>query len=351
MSSFAFANGNKRNVTNLWLIDPGIPGHTTQVEGIGRIFQQETGAECVWISGKSTRKGLLRSLIRRGSRWVPSGLLPKVAKVIYPEVELPRRKPDLIVTSGSKTIPLCRLLKRLTGAPSLFLGSIERPRSDYFDLVVLPATMDLPNEMIVPLVETGQSSERAAAAAQCRWPDGPPANCWTMVLGGTSSTHVFTAEEWRELATEMNRLARLHGIQWLISTSRRTGVETENLLRSILDPSVIREAIWWGTNPEKGLAAFLSAGEGVFVTRDSMTMVSEAIAVKEHAGIICPADCRLKADSIYARYLERLEREGRATLHPTRGISISSASFEPEPIAKSQAKFAAGLIERVRQLL
>jgi mitochondrial fission protein ELM1 len=345
------ANGTKRNIRNLWLIDPGIPGHTTQVEGVGRIFQQGTGAECVWISGKSTEKGFLRSLIRRSSHFIPTRLLPRVAKILYPEVDLPRHRPDLIVTSGSKTIPLCRLLKRLTGAPSVFLGSIERPRSDYFDLVVLPTTMDLPNEMIVPLVETGQSSERAAVAAQRRWPDGTPRNCWTMVLGGTSSTHVFTAREWRELATEMNRLAALHGIQWLISTSRRTGVETENLLRSTLDPSVIREAIWWGTNPEKGLAAFLSAGEKVFVTRDSLTMVSEAIAVKEHAGIICPADCRLKADSIYARYLERLEREGRATSYHTREISIASSPLAPEPIAEGQAKFAAGLIGRVRQLL
>jgi mitochondrial fission protein ELM1 len=345
------ANGNKRNVTNLWLIDPGIPGHTTQVEGVGRIFQEETGAKCVWISGKSTHKGLVRSLVRRSSRFVPSRLLPYVAKVIYTEIELPRCKPDLIVTSGSKTIPLCRLLKRLTGAPSLFLGSIERPRSDSFDLVVLPATMGLPNEIIVPLVETGQSTERAADAAQSRWPGGVPNNCWTMVLGGSSSTHVFTAQEWRELAAEMNRLARLHGIQWLISTSRRTGIETETLLRATLDPSVIREAIWWGSRPQKGLAAFLSAGEKVFVTRDSMTMVSEAIAVKERAGIICPADCRLGATSIYARYLERLALEGRATFHPTREISISGTSFEPEPIAKSQAKFAAGLIERVRQLL
>ena len=76
----------------------------------------------------------------------------------------------------------------------------------------------------------------------------------------------------------MNDLAARHGVRWLISTSRRTRRTGEDALRESLAPDNVAYAVWWSQREERILGDLMGAAERLFVTVDSMSMISESIA-------------------------------------------------------------------------
>jgi len=332
----------------VWLIDAGLPGHTIQVRAVGDIFVKKAGAECHWIKAQLSVKGTLRSLTRRLVDRIPPAMAPALGRWMYRGLQLPPGSPDLIISSSSHTASLCRLLARMSGATSVFLGSIASwRRSQWMDILVVTAESDRPNALIAPLTQTGQTAAKAAAAAAARWPDEVPANCWTMVIGGNGKNHEFEEHEWRALAKAMNQAARREGVRWLISTSRRTGARNESILREILDPALIAEAIWWASDPQKGLAAYIHAGQRVFVTRDSMTMISEIIAVKGFVDVVHPALFKLKSEALEERYLARLGRQGRLQEHSVDKLLASHPLPARTSIEEEQEAFENQLLSRI----
>ena len=334
----------------VWLIDSTLPGHTQQVDAIGRLLRQELGAECEWIRAKLRLRGSVRSVAKSLVDLVPIRLASLLARAMYGSVKIPRETPDLIVSSSTHTVSFCRLFARQYGASTIFLGELHPPRSQWFDLVVVPVPFQMPNAMLAPVLQTGQTQAAAKKAAETFWPEGIPAHCWTMIIGGNGKSHTYRPDEWKALAESMNQLAKHHGFKWLISTSRRTGTANETILKETLDPASIQEAIWWGEKPKKGLAAFIHAGDRVFATRDSLTMISEVIAIKGTVDVICPADFRLSPDTAYERYLKRLQDQGLLIPHPIGDCEKAPRRGNPAEIEVAQRRFEEELVARVKTL-
>jgi mitochondrial fission protein ELM1 len=329
----------------VWLIDSTLPGHTQQVDAIGRLLTRELGAECEWIRTKLRLRGGMRSAAKSLVDLVPTRLASLLARAMYGRVNIPRDKPDLIVSSNTPTASFCRLFARQRGASTIFLGELHPPRSEWFDLVVVPVPMAIPNAMLAPVLQTGQTPAMAKEAAEAL-----PIDCWTMIIGGDGKSHTYRPDEWKALADSMNRLAKRYGFKWLISTSRRTGANNEAILKETLDQASIQEAIWWDDQPKKGLAAFIHAGDRVFATRDSLTMISEVIAIKGTVDVICPADFRLSADTAYERYLKRLQDQGLLIPHPIGDCEKVAQRANPAKIQEAQRQFEEELVERVKTL-
>ena len=158
----------------------------------------------------------------------------------------------------------------------------------------------------IPTKITPQIVEQAAAA----WTDRPTGPLWTLLVGGKSRSHHYTDADWEDLATGMSTLARRHGIRWLVTTSRRTGKEIEAKLRDLLPLDIVAEAVWWCHAPEKKFAAYLGAAEKIWVTQDSVSMVTEATATGLPTVLVYPQDLRFPATSFMPGYLENLESLG-----------------------------------------
>jgi len=109
----------------------------------------------------------------------------------------------------------------------------------------------------------------------------------------------------------MNALTQRTGIRWLLTTSRRTGAAAEALLQSNLDPAALAHAIWWSEKPEKQMLAILGRAERVFVTQDSVTMVTECVAAGCPVVVLAPERVRFPGKSFLPAYYQRLESSGR----------------------------------------
>ncbi len=197
------------------------------------------------------------------------------------------------------------------GAKLVFIGERKPYPSEWFDLVLTPSPFETgANDVRIEMIPTRMNPDVARQAAE-GWAEHPQGRLWTMVVGGTSSSHRYFRKDWETLAEAMNLIARREGIRWLVTSSRRTGDEAEQILKHRLDPELIAEAVWWAEKPEKKMAQYLGCGDLVFVTQDSVTMVTEALASGRRVIAIRPRQTQLPEESFLNAYFARLEEMGR----------------------------------------
>jgi mitochondrial fission protein ELM1 len=330
----------------VWIIGEGSPGHVSQSEGLAAVLAAYIDLEKHVIETRPQFGGFMRTWVRWWMGSKGRGLSDRFLRK-WLSCDFPITRPDLIITSGGKAVFAARSLAVKTGAPLVFIGERKPYPSEWFHTVLTPSPFETGvNDIqldLIPTRITRESVEKAAAS----WPERPEGRLWAMVVGGASASHRYTDKDWSALATGMSTLARREGIRWLITTSRRTGADAERLLREMLDPATVADAIWWSNRPEKRMHAFLGSAERNFITQDSMTMVSEAIASGKPVEVVYPRITTFTATSFIPFYLERLANSGRIRLHAM--DSLDQVDFKPwsQDSTLPEVDFASKLLVRL----
>ncbi len=308
----------------VWIISEGSPGHLSQSEGLVAALSRRIDIEVHVIATRPRFGGFVRQLVklRMGQRGKP--LSDRFLKR-WLGCEPHPSKPDLIVTSGGKAVFAARSLAVKHAAPLVFLGERKPYPSAWFHTVFTPSPFETDaHDVPIEMIPTGMSPEKVDAAAN-GWSERPQGRLWAMIIGGKSRSHDFAEADWMHLATRMNELAETHDIRWLVSTSRRTGAQAEEVLRKHLAPRFIARAVWWAEKPEKLMSAFLGSAEWVFVTQDSVTMVTEAVASGRPVVVTMPQRVSLAPTNFLTGYFNRLEKAARLVRVPIEEL----AGWEP----------------------
>ena len=296
----------------IWIVSEGSPGHVSQSVGLAEALAATEPVTIERLECRPRLNGFARRLVQRWmggkGRPLPGWLLSRAG---LDAAALPAGKPDLILSSGGKSVFAARTLAVRYGAPYVFLGERKPYPSAWFHTAFTPSKFETgENDVSIDMIPTLVTRARVEQAAS-EWPERPEGKLWAALIGGSSASHRYTPEDWRALARAMNSVAHREGIRWLVTTSRRTGAEVETCLRQTLDPAVVAEAVWWAERPEKKMNRYLGAAERLLVTQDSVTMVSEAIDSGRPVIVVRPRDTRFSPESFLPGYFDRLERTGR----------------------------------------
>jgi len=286
----------------IWLLSDGAPGHVSQSRGVAEAIARFCPAEVIPVQLRVRRK-----LVKSIGRWVlrvgnlfPSWLLGRVY-----DLDLPDGKPDLLISSGGNTLLANALLARQFGVPNLYSGTLKGYPSRCYSSIYTVTPLGVPNNTVLPLPPVPDSLSKRLQAA----PDDAP---WLLLIGGDGAGYRYEDADWHALAAAVNRLGHERGGRWLITTSRRTGAATEDLLGQLLDPAVVEEAVYFGKNPKPVVRDFLGRCRGVWVSEDSLTMVAEAIYSGRPVRSLRPRHARPEGNDAAALdgYVERglLER-------------------------------------------
>lgn len=295
------------------IVSEGSPGHVTQSLGLCAGIAGLVSASVNVIDSKPVFGGFLRFLTRtflmgRRGRRLPDWFLAKFVGVDFEK--LPAESPEVVVSSGGKSVFGARSLALKYGVPFIFIGERKPYPAEWFDLVFTPSAADNAEcDVRIDLIPTKINAELVATAAE-NWESRPEGRVWAMLLGGSSRSHRFSAGEWDKLGRSMTAVAKREGIRWVLSTSRRTGREVEVVLKSSADERFLADATWWCHEPKKLLAAYLGAAERVFVTQDSVSMVTEAVASGKPVVVLYPKGTSFPESSFMLGYLENLEKKG-----------------------------------------
>ncbi|MEO8615927.1 MAG: ELM1/GtrOC1 family putative glycosyltransferase, partial [Luteolibacter sp.] len=265
----------------IWIVSEGSPGHVSQSAGLAAALGEKMPVETRQFECRPKINGFVRHMIRllgmrKNGRPLPDSML-------YGPIGLERANegeptPDLIISSGGRSVFAARTLAVKHGVPFVFLGERKPYPSQWFHTVFTPSSLETaPNDLRMDVIPTKITPEMVNQAA-ADWEDKPIGRLWGMLIGGKSRSHDFQDFDWEKLATGMTELAKREGIRWLVTTSRRTRKDVEAKLRDLMPPAIIADAVWWCHQTDKKFNAYLGAAEVLWVTQDSVSMVTEAVA-------------------------------------------------------------------------
>jgi len=314
----------------IWIISEGSPGHVSQSVGLAEALAAQVPATIRQFECRPRSGGLMRGFIRRF--WMGKRARPLPDLMLYHWLRLERSAkdepaPDVLIASGGKSVFAARTLATKHEVPLIFLGERKPYPATWFHTTFTPSSFDTDaNDIrmdVIPTKITPQIVRQAASG----WADRPAGRLWTMLIGGSSRSHHYQAGDWEQLVQGMTELARREGIRWLVTTSRRSGIELEDRLRGLLPPEIVADAVWWCRQPEKKLTAYLGAAEKIWVTQDSVSMVTEAVATGKPAIVIYPVEVEFPLTSFMPGYLDNLEKLGMILRLPMNALP----EFELQP--------------------
>ena len=286
------------------VLHDGKPGHITQSLGLAQLLAKHYQLD-IYLQHAKLRAGGTKKLARRlcmGDALEPQKLIRSwLYKLGEPElvhrhgvddldslgaVKVKKKafKPDLIVSFGGKLVALNVAMARCFEVPNLLIGNNHKIPYRHFSAVLRAQTKEKQDN----LIQTGVTF--CAVDAQWALQEGEQFKrnhlkskqvYWTLLIGGDGSGYHYTSNDWSRLGQLMRRLSAEYGIRWLVTTSRRTGKDNEKLLRQALPLNLVDIMVYFGGDSANlaSVHQLLGAGERLFVTEDSLSMLTEAVAM------------------------------------------------------------------------
>lgn len=332
----------------IWIIDEGSQGHVVQSRGLVRELAKAVPLETFEVElhtvptlrfTRSMTKRLLRLVLRK---WM--------FHFLHPQITLPDSVPDLIVSSGPHSLATMEFLTKFYGCPSVFVqGTIDVPRGTVTAIMRPFEGCQRDDYIFIPMLFTEITPEvvdrerEAYLSSQAIRPQG---TVNTLFIGNSSSKIRFSSADWAGLVRFVNELWESTGSQWLITTSFRTGRELDDFFKRGINPAAILEAVWYFESPRKVTKPFLGLADRVFVTMDSLTMLTEAIASGRPTFAICPSEIREDVSNTHLRYVNGLAEKGLIT----RLLPGLTAALPSAPTAILEIDYSGPIHELIKRI-
>jgi mitochondrial fission protein ELM1 len=197
--------------------------------------------------------------------------------------------PDIVIGCGRRTIPIALEIKRRSVGKTKAIY-IQNPKASTpdFDLVISMKHDEQsgPNVMIIDTALHRVTQAKLDSAAQ-EWKtrfSAYPRPLIGVILGGRNRSFRFTEAVVDRAIADLTSLATTTGASFIITPSRRTDLHVVERFKTFAQ-SLPNVTLWDGAgdNPYFGMLALC---DGLIVTEDSVSMVSEAIASKKPVATI-----------------------------------------------------------------
>jgi hypothetical protein len=261
----------------VWVFTDGKAGHENQSRGLLAALARRHPVDARWINVPAYAS-VLSSLMTR--RFLPGVGLPS---------------PNLLIGAGHRThLPLLAA-RRAHGGRTVVLMKPSLPRA-WFDLCVIPEHDGTTGANVLTTrgalnpVEPGKINTRAGL----------------ILIGGPSRHHGWNENE--IIGQVETIVAKENGIEWMLTTSRRTPSSTTTRLRALTFKNLTVVPV-----SETGpgwLTERLASAALAWVTEDSVSMVYEALTANAATGVL---DVPEKRESRIARGIAALRRDGLVT--------------------------------------
>jgi mitochondrial fission protein ELM1 len=300
--------GNRKII---WQICDGKRGHENQSAGLIHALSQKLTVEVIRIELSQYKASWWQALRAQ----FPTG---KVAK-----------EPDLIIATGSQTHATLLAAGRASGAPTILIMAPPRGLTSFFDLCVIPTHDERKGANVIETtgaMNTVESSEDKETQSGL------------FLIGGPSQHHNW--DEASLLKQISTIVASNTGLQWKLTTSRRTPASTTDKLLSLegdqleVIPVEDTEADW--------LPQQLAHSAYAWVTEDSVSMVYEALSSGAKVGLL-PVP-RKTAQSRIIRGLDSLKANNYILSYSENQPDL--ANFKSPPPLKEAERVAKIVIQR-----
>jgi mitochondrial fission protein ELM1 len=160
-----------------------------------------------------------------------------------------------------------------------------------FDLVAAPQHDRLEGQNVIPIIGAMHRITRAkldsAAASFADTLNHLPRPRIAVLIGGANRSYRMTEAVARRLGQDLARIADKNGAGLMVTASRRTGLDNENLLRAAIGAgNKASNVMFWDNHGPNPYFAYLALADAVIITCDSVNMISEATATGKPVYIV-----------------------------------------------------------------
>jgi mitochondrial fission protein ELM1 len=193
--------------------------------------------------------------------------------------------PDLVIGIGRRSIPVVRYIRRKSGGQTKLVW-VGHPRVDpgLFDLVITTRQYPVPrvgNTLLLPMAMSRFRDPPVANEAEHAWLGVMPRPHLLFAIGGVTKYWELPPHLMAEAAGRMATRARALGGSLTVTGSRRTDPAVLDAIAPVLgDVGRLADA----RGPR--FAVLLADADEVFVTADSVSMLSEAIIAGKPVGMV-----------------------------------------------------------------
>lgn len=195
--------------------------------------------------------------------------------------------PDLVLAIGRRSVPVARWIQHKSGGKAK-LVRVGHPRVDpaLFDLVITTRQYPVPpgdNVVLLPLAMSRYRERPAPTAEEAEWLQRIPRPHLLMALGGATKYWALAGESVAKAAARLaDRAARAGGCLIVVGSRR-----TEPEVLEAVDQSLARQANCHVAAPDRiRFPVLLDDADEIFVTGDSVSMISEAVLTGKPVGLI-----------------------------------------------------------------
>ncbi len=269
----------------------GKPGHLTQSYGIARLLASRL-QDCD-IEVQSSRPQF--KLLNRSLRWLSSRrsrLAQQLVIALYSGISIKRPAPDLVVSFGGNVVALNVALHQYWHIPNLLLGNKYSIPSHLVDVHATALGAEQTANSVATKIALCNINRQACLQVGHELRQrvkGHP--LWSLFIGGDGSGYQYAEADWHALGAALKNVSSRLGVRWLVSTSRRTDPCGTEVVRRYLDSSNCESVIWYVDKNSPSLEAYLGAADRIFCTEDSLSMLSEAVAMAKPVVSLQPATC------------------------------------------------------------
>lgn len=190
--------------------------------------------------------------------------------------------PDIVVSTSRRTVPVALYLRKKH--KTIKLVQLMHPGKygcSKFDKIFLPehdSNKKALSNFYFTVGSPHRINQKTLNEAKSIWEKefaSLPRPLTALIIGGSIKNKPFTMENALALADEVKRLkSRIKG-SLLVTDSRRTGVDAEKAIMSVLQ-DIPAHTYLWGSNAKNPLIGYYACADNVVVTGDSVSMCCEA---------------------------------------------------------------------------
>ena len=298
---------------NILVLKDDKPGHYNQTEGLilylKEIFEDlEVEYIEIEIKSKFTRK-LLKILLNTFPMLFREKSI-KYLSFFYKKYNIPKNKPDLIISTGGNTANLNVWFSKIYKCKNILNGALRGLREELFTHITTVIDLGYKNQIILdaaPSVITKEKLKESGIEFIKNKKLSIEDKYYTLLVGGDGAGYKYDNNFYDNLIEFVKNISIKKNIKWLITTSRRTPLDIEIQMKNKLK-DYCAYFVDYNKNPEKVMSSFLSLSEKVFVTEESSSMISEAILSEKDVftiGIV-----NNKSDSNYKTILDKFVKSG-----------------------------------------
>ena len=323
------ASEQKNPANRIWVLADDRSGNRSQCIGIADRLNLPYTVKEIRYNFLAKLPNFLRWATRIGL----DGKSLKIVKGPWPEV---------VIAAGRRSAPVARFIKRKSPKTRLLHLMWPDAGAKDFDTIVLPShdrerkeTPQILRVLGAPHGITPKTLEKASKEWFPKFADLPKPRI-ALLVGGSSKHGTFQVPDYHRLGALAAAMATQHHGSLLVTTSRRTGEEGEEALKSHIDhlPNYFHHFGSEGSNPYQGM---LAVADAIIVTADSVGMCSEACSTGKSVYFFAPT----KLSKKHGRFISTLIATGYALPlieDLPSGLPLTSLKRSPLDTASTIAK-------------